>query len=97
MERAGRFAAEQIGCTLHPLAPALERLAPPDADPSPTQAALEVGQGAAEGSGALCVSTRNLIVEIEALARADYFVGTTASAIPGVVEARSPYATVSLT
>jgi len=35
-------------------------------------------------------AARDLILGMEALAAADYFVGTSASAIPGVVQARCP-------
>ena len=74
VELAGRLAAEQIGCAVHPLAPALARLAPPPgADPNP-------------GEGDACIATRGLVLQIEAMARADYFVGTTTSAIPGVIQ-----------
>ena len=74
VELAGRLTAEQIGCTAHPLAPALARLAsPPGADPNP-------------GEGDVCIATRDLVLQMEAMARADYFVGTTTSAIPSVIK-----------
>lgn len=74
VELAGRLAAEQIGCAAHPLAPALAALAPPPgADPNP-------------GEGDACIATRDLVLQMEAMARADYFVGTTTSAIPSVIK-----------
>ncbi|KAK9831481.1 hypothetical protein WJX81_000382 [Elliptochloris bilobata] len=74
VDLAGRLAAEQIGCAPHPLAPALARLAPPPgSDPNPKE-------------GSACLATRSLILQLEAMGRADYFVGTTTSAIPGIVQ-----------
>ena len=74
VELAGRLAAEQIGCAAHLLAPALAGLAPPPgADPNP-------------GEGNVCNATRDLVLQMEAMARADYFVGTTTSAIPSVIK-----------